>query len=75
MAFSQCWLGDIIKVKEFLGHQHLTTTRICDKQRRSLKGRPNRKFPFFLNPRSGSTCVQGLDRAAHGRSVAPDPDL
>jgi site-specific recombinase XerD len=27
---------DIIKVKEFLGHRHVTTTQIYDKRRRSL---------------------------------------
>ena len=28
---------DIIKVKELLGHRHVTTTQIYDKRRRSLK--------------------------------------
>ena len=28
---------DIIKVKELLGHKHVTTTQIYDKRRRSLK--------------------------------------
>jgi site-specific recombinase XerC len=28
---------DIIKVKELLGHRHVTTTQICDKRRRSAK--------------------------------------
>ncbi len=37
---------DIIKVKELLGHWHVTTTQIYDKQRRSLKEGASHDVPI-----------------------------
>src|SRR5262245_21078487 len=37
---------DIIKVKELLGHQHVTTTQIYDKRRRSLKEGASHDVPI-----------------------------
>ena len=37
---------DIIKVKELLGHRHVTTTQIYDKRRRSLKEGASHDVPI-----------------------------
>src|SRR5262249_28873197 len=37
---------DIIKVKELLGHRHVTTTEIYDKRRRSLKEGASHDVPI-----------------------------
>ena len=37
---------DIIKVKELLGHNHVTTTQIYDKRRRSLKEGASHDVPI-----------------------------
>jgi site-specific recombinase XerD len=37
---------DIIKVKELLGHKHVTTTQIYDKRRRSLKEGASHDVPI-----------------------------
>jgi site-specific recombinase XerD len=37
---------DIIKVKEVLGHMHVTTTQIYDKRRRSLKEGASHDVPI-----------------------------
>jgi hypothetical protein len=38
--------GDIIKVKELLGHRHVTTTQVYDKRRRSLKEGASHDVPI-----------------------------
>ncbi len=38
--------ADIIKVKELLGHNHVTTTQIYDKRRRSLKEGASHDVPI-----------------------------
>jgi len=37
---------DIIKVKELLGHRHVTTTQFYDKRRRSLKEGASHDVPI-----------------------------
>ena len=37
---------DIIKVKELLGHRHVTTTQIYDKRRRGLKEGASHDVPI-----------------------------
>jgi site-specific recombinase XerD len=37
---------DIIKVKELLGHKHVTTTQIYDKRRRSLREGASHDVPI-----------------------------
>jgi site-specific recombinase XerD len=37
---------DIIKVKELLGHRHVTTTQIYDNRRRSLKEGASHDVPI-----------------------------
>ena len=37
---------DIIKVKELLGHRHVTTTQIYDKRRRSVKEGASHDVPI-----------------------------
>jgi site-specific recombinase XerC len=37
---------DLIKVKELLGHRHVTTTQIYDKRRRSLKEGASHDVPI-----------------------------
>jgi site-specific recombinase XerD len=37
---------DIIKVKELLGHRHVTTTQILDKRRRGLKEEASHDMPI-----------------------------
>ena len=37
---------DIIKIKELLGHRHVTTTQIYDKRRRSLKEGASHDVPI-----------------------------
>ena len=37
---------DIIKVKDLLGHRHVTTTQIYDKRRRSLKEGASHDVPI-----------------------------
>ena len=41
---------DIIKVKELLGHRHVTTTQIYDKRRRSLKEGASHDVPICGRP-------------------------